>query len=144
MKTSLDETDIESLQDYTRIWVEQRDRGGLYHVSDKLFSLLKKIEMICRLYLDTRSQTITTDSIVCKIEQQSLQTESITTLWNSMIPSIPAAERADLLKSVVKLWTTIRVHSFAEGWTDKFQKSTKKATRKTLKHRKRFYTVDIW
>ena len=26
MKTSLDETDIESLQDYTCIWVEQRDR----------------------------------------------------------------------------------------------------------------------
>ena len=87
--------------------------------------------MICRLYLDIRSQTITTDSIVCKIEQQSLQTESITTLWCSMVPSIPAAERADLLKSVVKLWTTIRVHSFAEGWTDKFQKSTNKATKKS-------------
>ena len=80
MKTSLDETNIETLHDYTRIWVEQRDRGGLCHVSDELFTLLKRIKMICRLYLDIRSQTITTDSIVCKIEQQSLQTESITTL----------------------------------------------------------------
>ena len=127
MKTSLDETNIESLHDYTRVWVEQRDRGLCHmHVSDDLFALIKRIEMICRLFLDTGSQTTTTDSIIVKIEQQSLQTKSITALWNDMVPSIPPAERADLLRLLVKLWMTIRVHSFAEGWTDKFQKSHKK------------------
>ena len=46
MKTSLDETNIESLHDYTLVLVKQRDRGGLCHVSDDLFALIKRIEMI--------------------------------------------------------------------------------------------------
>ena len=49
----------------------------------------------------------------------------------SSIPGTP--ERIGLLTAVIKLWSTTRVHSFAEGWTDKFQESHKKATRKTLK-----------
>ena len=96
-----------------------------------MFSLIKRIEMVCRLFLDARSQTIITDGITSKIEQKFLQTESVTELWDEMIPSIPASERVNVLQSVIKLWTNIRVHSFAEGLTDIFQKSKKKSTRKT-------------
>ena len=58
MKTSLEDSSIETLQDCTRVWVEQRDRGGLCHVNVKMFSLIKRIEMVCRLFLDTRLQGI--------------------------------------------------------------------------------------
>lgn len=49
-KTSLDsyESSIESLQDYTRVWIEQRVRGGLYHVNNDFFSLTKVIELAYR------------------------------------------------------------------------------------------------
>ena len=39
---------VGSIEDYSRIWVEQVDRGGLYHVSDGFFILLKQVECICR------------------------------------------------------------------------------------------------
>ena len=133
MKTGFDDSSIETLQDYTRVWVEQRDRGGLCHVNDKMFSLIKRIEMVCRLFLDTRSPSITTDALKSKIEQKSLQSNDIIVLWDDMVRTIPAAERVNLLKLVIGIWTNIRVHSFAEGVTEIFQKSNKKSTRKTLK-----------
>ncbi len=37
------------------VWVDQVDRGGLYHVCDNFFSLLKEIEYVCRLHLDART-----------------------------------------------------------------------------------------
>ena len=134
MKTNLDESAVVSLDDYTRVWVEQVDRGGLCHVNDDFFSLARNIELVCREYLDSRSQP--TENILSKIEEDALKTKSITNLWDTMSSSIPnTPEKIGLLKAVIKLWSTIRVHSFAEGWTDKFQKSHKKATRKTLKQR---------
>ena len=45
---------VGSVDDYSRTWVEQVDRGGLYHVNDCFFNLLKQIECVCRQYLDTR------------------------------------------------------------------------------------------
>ena len=48
MKTNLDESAVVSLDDYTRVWVEQVDRGGLCHVNDDFFSLAKNIELVCR------------------------------------------------------------------------------------------------
>ena len=57
-------------------------------------------------FFDTRTQTT-------KTEEQSLWTESITTLWGAIALSITAAKV--LIKFVVKLWTTIRVHLFTEG-----------------------------
>ena len=90
MKTRLDDCSIERLQDYTCVWVEQRDRGGLCHVSDKIFSLIKKIEMVCRLFLDARPPTIITDALKSKIEQGSLQNEDIIVLWDDTVRTIPA------------------------------------------------------
>ena len=81
MKTNLDESAVVSLDDYTRAWVEQVDRGGLCHVNDEFFSLAKNIELVCREYLDRRSQP--TENILSKIEEDALKTESITTLWDA-------------------------------------------------------------
>ena len=131
LKTNLDESSVVSLDDYTHVWVEQRDRGGLCHVSDDLFSFTKKIELVCRKYLDIRAQP--TENILSKIEEDALNTESITRLWNVMASSIPGMpERIGLLKAVIKLWSTIRVHSFAEGWTDKFKRVIKRLLEKLL------------
>ncbi len=41
--------------------------------------------------------------------------------------------KAELLRAIAALWITIRVHAFADGWTEQFDKTFKKGTRKTLK-----------
>ncbi len=108
MKTSLDEYEsiITSIHDYSHTWTEQRDRGGLYHVNDKFFSLTKAIELVCRRHLDIRTDP--SDDMLSKIEEDALKTEAVTSLWETMTVSLAtSSQRIELLKSVIKLWSTI-------------------------------------
>ena len=43
---------VNSVEDYTRLWIEQIDRGGLYHIGDDVFILFTEIELVCRKFLD--------------------------------------------------------------------------------------------
>ncbi len=98
--------------DYSHTWTEQRDRGGLYHVNNNFFALTKAIELVCRHHLDVRTDP--SDVMLSKIEEDALKTEAVTSLWETMTVSLDtASQKMDLLKSVIKLWSTIRIHSFA-------------------------------
>ena len=124
------EPSTDSIEEYTRIWVEQRDRGGLNHVSDDFFSLIKRIEMVCRKHLDTRSPLL--DNLHL-IEEDALRACTQMHIWDSVHE--PTDIRNEVLKSIIKLWCTVRIHSFSEVWTDKIHKNQRKGTRKTLKQK---------
>ncbi len=130
---SIDETYIETVQDYTRIWTEQVDRGGLYHVNNSFFKMVKEIELVCRKYLDIRLAP--TDDLVRKIKQDALHSHAVTHSWDNIASSIQSDASSNMLKDIIKLWTNIRVHSFAEKWTEKIEKGHKKSIRKTLKRK---------
>lgn len=130
---SVDEAFIETIQDYTKIWTEQIDRGGLYHVKDSFFEMIKEIELVCRKYLDI---TLTpTEDLIRKIKEDALNSQSITHTWDTIASSIQSDLSSKILNDIIKLWTNIRVHSFAERWTEKIGKGFKKSTRKTLKQK---------
>ena len=46
-----------TVDDYTTVWTEQVDRGGLCHVSSGFFRLVLAIEYVCRKFLDIRNST---------------------------------------------------------------------------------------
>lgn len=129
-------TGIDTVHDYVRVWTEQVDRGGLCHANETFFNLLIAIEYICRKYLDIR---ITPgNNIMEKIKQEAFQSSSITQMWDEIaVPSIPPDVSGEILKFIVKLWANIRIHSFAEKWTDLLGKTHmhSKSTRKTLKRK---------
>ena len=129
---------VGSIEDYSRIWVEQVDRGGLYHVSDGFFILLKQVESICRQYLDIRSTP--TESLVTKIKENILGCPVVSGLWQDIVSGSPDDQHmcACILQSIVDLWINIRVHSFSKKWSDSLQANAtvachSKALRKTLK-----------
>ena len=106
MKTSLDEdkSSIQSLQDYSCTWTEQRDRGGLYHVSNN-FSLMKAIELICRHHLDITMDP--SEDVLSKIEEQFVKTKSVVSSWKTMTTSLVLlSQSSNLLKSVTRLYNT--------------------------------------
>jgi hypothetical protein len=125
----LDETIIETVKDYTRVWTEQVDRGGLFHVKDSFF---EEIQMICRKYLDIRISP--SDDIVHKIQYDVVHSPVIVNGWSDMTLSI-APDKHEDIKIFIKLWCNIRVHSFAKRWTETFDKGQKKSARKTLKRK---------
>ena len=126
---------ILTVQDYSRMWTEQVDRGGLYHVHDDFFNLLIEMEYICRRYLDVR--VTPSDCISKRIKEDILESTKITNLWSGITTS---DEKNLIFNAIIKLWINIRVHSFAQNWSDLLQAQAtavvhEKAIRKTLKRK---------
>ena len=95
--------------------------------------MIKEIELVCRKYLDI---TLTpTEDLIRKIKEDALNSQSITHTWDTIASSIQSDLSSKILNDIIKLWTNIRVHSFAERWTEKIGKGFKKSTRKTLKQK---------
>ena len=126
-----------TLNSNTEIWKNQVDRGGLIHVNDSFFKIIKHIELVCRKYLDTRAVTTNDENIMLKIVDECLQETSITQTWGSLaLGLIQSSESNKILKSIIVLWRNIRVHSFAKKWAEKLDTGhVPKSTRKTLKRK---------
>ena len=115
MKTSLDEYESSILHQYmtTVAHGPNKEIGVVYidHVNNNFFALTKAIELVCRQHLDVRTDP--SDVMLSKIEEDALKTEAVTSLWETMTVSLDtASQKMDLLKSVIKLWSTIRIHSY--------------------------------
>ena len=49
--------DPDSPLEYTKVWTELIDRGGLYHISDDVFNLVQNIEAFVRRHMNTETLT---------------------------------------------------------------------------------------
>ena len=84
--------------------------------------------MVTRQHLNT-SNVPPSDSLHTTIKADVLQAQDIMETWDQLAYLIPPAYESyilELLGEVVHLWVNIRGHSFAKGWSEKFQKSFKK------------------
>lgn len=134
MKANFDEDYVSSVEDYTRFWIEQIDRGGLYHINDDVFMLFTEIELVCRQFLDER--TAPKAHIQTCIVDAALGSQDILMQWHDLTECEETeVDTSVLLREIITLWSTLRIYSFAEGWTDKFQRNSTKGTRKTLQQK---------
>ena len=69
--------------DYTKVWLEHRDRGGLYYVNDKFYDLVLALEKICRKYLDLRTAHV--DDLCSSIARDCLRSLHVSKLWSELI-----------------------------------------------------------
>lgn len=126
--TTYDYINISSVDEYSRIWVEQVDRGGLYNVSEEFYNLLREVECVCRRYLDVR--VAPSEKLADTICKDTLECPAVIGLWHSLSPSDNIMH---ILKAIIKLWTNIRVHSFTRQWTDALRIQTAAAFHHELK-----------
>jgi len=126
---------VVTVEDYSHVWVEQTDRGGLCKVNDSFFAFLKEMEFICRKYLDTRTAPV--EPLMSRIREDI--TNSCISSWQKICSN---NDSIMLLEYIANLWLNIRVHSFAKHWADTLESKAKKkagtsghtkALRKTLK-----------
>ena len=126
----------ESVLDYTTLWLELVDRGGLYHIDDNVFMLMESIEMVLRQHLnipDVLTYVPGTD-LRKHISKDVLENHDIMILWETIadIPDKYEQYSVELLVQIIDLWITIRSHSFVKGWTMNFEAKYKEGTRKSL------------
>ena len=122
---------LDSVEDYTEFWVQQIDRSGLYHVKDNVFGLFREIELVCRKFLDIRSTP--KENVLLQIIDEALSSPDILALWDDLTETCSDnTDTTGLLQEMCNPWSTVHIHSFANGWSDRFQKGFRKGTRKTL------------
>ena len=66
-----------------------------------------------------------------KLLNDALQGDGLLSIWDGLAHSIPLdhdAQSVHSLKQVINLWITVKGHSFAKGWTDKFETKYKWST----------------
>ena len=124
----------DTVDEYSSLWSELIDRGGLYHICDIVHNFFVQVELVTRQHLDIR--TCAGRDVASTIRRQVLASSDTLERWEEIVAGdiLPKYEKytVELLVKVVNLWLTIRIHSFAKGWTAKFERKYKKGTRKTL------------
>ena len=129
--------DPDSPLEYTKVWTELIDRGGLYHISDDVFNLVQNIEAFVRRHMNTETLTSQSSSnLKPLIREELFSCHQLISLWDKIAHSIPHKYEKyslELLGIIADLWITIRGHSFAKNFTMQFVKKYTKGTRKTLK-----------
>ena len=127
--------DVDFLQ-YTKLWVEQVNRGGLFRVSDDAYLLFREMELISRRVLSVgRVTSHPTLKIQQELEEAILKNPSIAAHWNTLLTKVEdldldSDESDELLGVIVDKWVKIRGHSFASGWVEQYQIATKQSTKK--------------
>ncbi len=129
--------DPDSLSEYSTLWIELIDRGGLYHIGNDVFQLMVSIEMVVRKYMnipDQEDSFVPGTDLARTIREEVLGTQSIMEEWEKIADIPPQYERysLELITQVIDLWVSIRGHSFAKGCTMNFERKYTKGTRKSL------------
>lgn len=97
------------------------------HVLLQVFHLIEAIELVVRRHFNVDSiQSYKKDTdikspILCDV----LNSESVMQHWDNVASSIPTQYEqysVCLLQTITELWINVRGHSFANGWTMKFEK----------------------
>ena len=137
MKASEQSGDSNTVSEYGTLWMEIIDRGGLYHIDDTVFRLMKSIEMVIRHHLHIKND-LTGVCLTKLMYEEVLASDTILDLWESIATDIPSKFEKysiELLGAIVYLWITIRTYSFAREFSMHFESHYTKGTRKSLKQK---------
>lgn len=93
--------------------------------------------MVVRHHLSVHSMQryIHSTNVHACIADEAMKTDSVLHCWEIIAHSIPPTYEeysTELLRAVISLWVTVRVHAFAKEWTMNFQRKYKKGLRKSL------------
>lgn len=122
---------------FTKLWVEKVNRGGLYLVSDSLYEVFLAMELVLRQYLRHCPQKhgLNKDQVLEAMQEDN----AVQFHWSLMTMDLDDEESDTLLQEMIKLWLTIRGFSYASALVEEYKRShnealkRKKALRKELK-----------
>lgn len=123
---------------YTRKWLDQVNRGGLFPLNDSTFTFFVAIEKQVRNLLPSHViRPSDKEAFKTAVIDKVVQDEDVQFHWALINQDIDKPEDAEvLLIEIVKLWVTIRGFSLAASWMEEYKKSNKKNTQKSTGLRK--------
>ena len=126
---------------YTREWIEQVNRGGLFEVNDTAYMLFKEIEVHLQNNLQKHLQptpklTIDNDTKE-KLVSSVVVGSNVQFYWYKLSVDIHDEKHSQkLLAEIVELWLSLRGHSIAGQWLEYYKNCVAKNTKKSKALRK--------
>ena len=126
-----DDTEKASFLQYTRVWLEKTDRGGLYHITDSCFELFYEIEQT--VYDKLNANFKSKEKVALEdIEQAAYNDSDVSRLWHVCISSLDVTvkESDEILLSIIHEWTTLRGHTLTSKYMEDYKNSKERLKKK--------------
>ena len=103
---------------YSRRWFDQVNRGGLFPLNEKTFTLLVEIEKCVRVVLPKHIIQGDSDKATYKksVLDVIVNNEDVQFYWVLLSQDIDVEHAEALLTEIVNLWLTIRGFAMAASW----------------------------
>ena len=123
---------------YTRRWLEQVNRGGLFPLNDSTFTFFAAVEKQVRSRLPKHAiKPSSKEKFKTAVIDGVVQDEDVQFYWALVSQDIDNPQDVEvLLTEIVKLWVTVRGFSLAAAWMEEYKKSVKQTTQKSTGLRK--------
>ena len=129
------EREGDDLLSYTRKWLAQANRGGLFTLNNNSFSLFIEIERCVRILLPQRMIQNDNDKASFKksLHDRISREKNIQFYWSMLSEEIEEEKHSEaLLEEIISLWVTIRGFSLTASWMEEYkinkQRTIQKAT----------------
>ena len=121
---------------YSSVWIDIIDRGGLWHVKVIVYPVFYAMEEEMRRHVRTLSPHEPT--LHAKMLHDLLtKNEDVLFYWSMASVEFDSEQDTLILKEIIKLWITARGFAFVSGWMEKYKKialQKKKALREELQN----------
>ena len=137
-QTDVDDSPRGSFIEFTKIWIEKVNRGGLFLVSDCVYELFHAMEQMLRQFLSRipeKSHLDKEKAISAMIEDNEIQF-----YFSVLSCDIDTETSQRVLEDMIRLWITTRGNSYASAIVEQYKAikgalKRKKALRKDLKQK---------
>ena len=137
-QTDVDDSPRGSFIEFTKIWIEKVNRGGLFLVSDCVYELFHAMEQVLHQFLSRipeKSHLDKEKAISAMIEDNEIQF-----YFSVLSCDIDTETSQRVLEDMIRLWITTRGNSYASAIVEQYKAikgalKRKKALRKDLKQK---------
>ena len=98
-------SDSDDLLEFTKLFVNEMDRGGLTHITDNFFLFLREVEVVVKRSFQNVSETTAEN-----LQSELFQNEVVRSLWEKAA----SEETEEIFKVVVKYFIDLRMKAYCK------------------------------
>ena len=111
---------------YTSEWIKAINRGGLFECTDASYHFFRCMEIEMRTAM--KGHVVGSTAADSEIISSVCSSESVLSHWESLASTLREESKMALLKNIIELWLTIRLHAFTKMVLEQFKKEKEIST----------------
>ena len=121
----------------TTAWINEVDRGGLWHVKEGTFMLFQAMEEKVREHFRIGKVSTTGEGYRATVVKKIINNEDVAFYWCMLTTDLSGDDADLLLQMLVELWVTIRGFSFVSSWIELYKQEKEENLQRSKSLRKK-------